>query len=260
MHRAVFCIPELRNVQIASASCIKAIACQQLSLRTLFADACLAFRTAMSICVAIPCIAKHLPWLSECLQSVAEQTLLPKVVSIVVAPSASHRVKLHPPLNLIVKYIPSTIPAGKARNIAARGCGNVEFINFIDADDLMLPYNLERMTHLMRTTNATVGYHSYYKRNKSAVLVRTRPELERRIVHDRAHDLTSSPFRGGLTTHHGHLTIRASHFVPQDPYMVRGQDTKYARELWLMKNVSFVHTTEKLTRYMDRRVGRGARV
>jgi glycosyltransferase involved in cell wall biosynthesis len=206
----------------------------------------------MSICVAIPCHAKHLPWLSECIQSIAEQTVLPKIVSIVVAPSVSHYVKPHPPLNLTVKHVPSTIPAGRARNIAARRCGNVEFISFIDADDLMLPYYLERITHLMRTTNSTVGYHNYFQKKNSDVIVRTHADLERRIAHDRAHDIASTPFRGGLHTHHGHVTIRASHFVPQDPYMVRGQDSKYAIDLWRMRNVSFVHTTEKLTRYMQR--------
>lgn len=90
-----------------------------------------------------------------------------------------------------VKYLPSAIPADRARNIAARRCG-VEFISFIDADDLMLPYNLQRITHLMRTTNATVGYHNYFQKKASGVIVRTRAELERRIVHDRANDLISS--------------------------------------------------------------------
>lgn len=104
----------------------------------------------------------------------------------------------------------------------------------------MLPHALERMINLMREHNASVGLHSYFE-NES--VVHRHAEL-RSHVHHRHPPLD-------LKTHHGHVTVRATDYRPQDVNLARGQDSAFVLDMW-KHNRSFVHTAERLTRYMHR--------
>lgn len=199
----------------------------------------------MAICVAIPVAAKHLPWLRECVRSVRSGTLVPDRIAVHVS-RGSCPANLGP--TVVCASSPRRMWAGENRNRAFRLCGDAEYVSFIDADDEMLPHALQRMIALMRKENASVGLHSYF--DASEQVVHRHAEL-RAHVHNRL-----PPF--DLKTHHGHVTVRAAEYRPQNPDLARGQDSAFVLDMW-NHNLSFVHTSERLTHYMRRRKSRVAR-
>ena len=191
----------------------------------------------MSVCVAIPVAAKHLPWLRECIESVRAQTLAPSRIAVHVS-GAPCLTGLGP--TVVCTASKRKRWAGDNRNRAFRLCGDAAYVSFIDADDLMLPHALERMVHLMREHNASVGLHSYFE-NEQVV---HRPAEILHHVHHRHPPLD-------LKTHHGHVTVRADDYRPQNANLAAGQDSAFVLDMWVHNN-SFVHTAERLTRYMHR--------
>lgn len=194
-----------------------------------------------SVCVGIPVAAAHLRWLPQCLKSVQAQTLRPTRITVYVSSAPC------PALDVTVECnsTRSRVPAGIARNRAVEMCGlDVKYVSLIDADDVMMPYALERMVGLMRAHNATVGLHNYFSPGEE-VIVRTRSDLER----DGLVRVGAMPPMV-VKTHHGHVTVRRRSWKEQSRRR-RGQDSEFVSEMW-RANHTFVHTTEKLTRYLRR--------
>ena len=131
----------------------------------------------MAVCVAIPVAAQHLPWLYECLESVRKQTLTVSRIAVHVS-GASCPMDLGP--TVVCASSPKRRWAGVNRNRAFRLCGNATYVSFLDADDLMLPYALERMIGLMREHNASVGLHSYFE---DETVVHRHTELRSHVHH-----------------------------------------------------------------------------
>lgn len=217
----------------------------------------------MSVCVGIPCIRAHLPWLPESLASVAESTLQPAMVVVLLSGVNATAAECRAVRGMVKKHsfrhhvdcVERKVPSGKARNLAAKACKkHAEFISFLDADDLMFPYTLQRMVQLMQAQNASVGYHDYVLKDQPVVV---RDDQALRAVADRTsakwNRHQSSPFHtGGLPTHLGHVTVRSSQWFDQDPKHTREEDARFAREVFLNPKLRVVYTGEKLTRYMAR--------
>ena len=199
---------------------------------------------ALDVCVAIPVAARHLPWLRECLASVTAQTMTPSRIAVHVSGAPCPK-ELGP--TVVCASTPTKLWAGDNRNRAFRLCGEVMYVSFLDADDLMMPYALERMVGLMRENNASVGLHSYFD---DEPVVRRHAQL-RSHVHHRHPPLDLKP-------HHGHVTVRTADYRLQDPKLARGQDSAFVLDMW-EHNRSFVHTEERLTQYMHRNTLRRAR-
>lgn len=192
------------------------------------------------------------------MQSLAEQTLRPSVVSISFTGfrDCASQLASVPSFDLFglnVKANCTTrhLACGAARNEGASRCGDAEFVKFFDADDIAMPYQIERMVQLMREHNATVGYHGYFSK-KSGPVVRSHEDLRARIRNDKNRWKTFSPFHGGLQTQHGQPMIRRAFLKQFDTASTYQEDIKMAREVWADPRQRIVHTTERLTRYMQR--------
>ena len=226
-----------------------------------------------SVCVGIPCISAHLPWLPESLASVAESTLQPAMVVVALMGASASQCRAAAAIlekhsfRHELKCIEKLEPSGTARNLAARACQkHAEFISFLDADDLMFPYTLQRMVHLMQTKNASFGYHDYVRQDQPtvvrddeelrAIAARTKEEVAARTNKrspGKWNQWVGTPFHAlPLDTHMGHVTVRSSEWFDQDTRHTREEDSRFAREAFLNPNVRIVHTSEKLTRYMKR--------
>jgi len=186
----------------------------------------------MSVCVAIPCANKHIPFLNESINSVLTQTY--KVNRISVCVSGTNKCPKDNRVN--IKCFSKSMYAGECRNIASSFCKE-KFVSFLDADDLMMPYAVERMVSLMTSNNATVGLHDYHRYNDKIL---SGPEL--------------IPFyRNQLPplkkdAHFGHVTVRKDNMINQRKYMKRGQDSQFVLDL-MKRGEKIVYTPEKLTVY-----------
>ena len=99
----------------------------------------------MRIGVCIPVIARHLPLLATCLESLHQQTRKPDVVSIRVSEASA--LPVLPPCSfpVVLQYTPEKACAGANRNGAAYVIQDrVDLLTFIDADDFMHPLCLEQ--------------------------------------------------------------------------------------------------------------------
>ena len=195
----------------------------------------------MSICVAIPSTRHHSFWLAEVLDSVEKQTLRPCKIAVFI----SGVVRCPPSTDSVTyKCYPLHQTSGKARNILAKMCKACEYTSFIDGDDLMMPYALQRMYDLMRNNNATVGMHDYFYKKIPKITYSHADLVRERLVRE-----SYPPFQ--ISAHQGHVTIKTSSYIPQDMRHTRREDSQFIINLW-KKNETFVYTREPLTRYMHR--------
>ena len=193
-------------------------------------------------CVAIPCAAKHVPYLNEAVKSVATQTMRPAMIAVYV--SGVFACPRPPTYGVPLRISCSAKPegAGPARNLAVALCDNrQQFISFLDADDVMLPYGLQRMVQLMMENNASVGLHDYIRKDEPT-LVRNHNEMVGQFQ-QRVPPLS-------LPTHLGHVTVRRQALIPLR-HTPGKEDSMFVLDLF-NRNATFVHTIEPLTRYMNR--------
>lgn len=102
----------------------------------------------MRIGVCIPVIARHLPLLATCLESLERQTRKPDIVSIRVSEASA--VPALPPSSfpVVLQHTPERSCAAANRNGAAYVIQDqVDLLSFIDADDFMHPLRLEQIEH-----------------------------------------------------------------------------------------------------------------
>tara|TARA_B100000787_G_scaffold141996_1_gene111210 strand:+ start:2372 stop:3997 length:1626 start_codon:yes stop_codon:yes gene_type:complete len=195
-------------------------------------------------------------WLPSALESIGQQSLRPAAISIQYSGFKDCASVLADPtvdygMPLIQNCSTAKLSCGGGRNAAVARCGpHIDFYKYFDADDEMMPYQLERMVKLMHDHNATIGYHGYYPKDSGSV-VRDDAELRLRIRNDGGRWRKFSPFHE-LQTQHGQPMVRASYWKPLDDHNTFQEDIRMAREAWIDPKQRFVHTTEKLTRYMRR--------
>lgn len=222
-----------------------------------------------NVCVVLPSTPKDVVWLPYALMSIAAQTLRPAMVSIQLSgfvgctPDPLRVLNIDNPMQVfhmpvVVHCTTKKLSCGGGRNAAVGHCGpGIDFFKYFDADDEMMPYQLQRMVSLMHKHNASIGYHGYFPKDSGPV-VRDDAQLRERIRNDGGRWKKFSPFHE-LQTQHGQPMIRAAAWRPLDERNTFAEDTRMAREAWAEKNVTFVHTTERLTRYMRRHAGRAGR-
>lgn len=186
--------------------------------------------------MSIPCAHNHIPFLNESLQSVMRQSYPVDRISVCV--SGTVRCPVYHGIN--IKCFSRRMYAGECRNIAASFC-NEEFVSFLDADDVMMPYAIERMVSLMRNDNASVGLHDYLRNNEKILSGLQLEPFYKNNLPPLSKD-----------AHFGHITVRRDRMIAQNKNMQRGQDSQFALEL-MKRGEKFVYTPEKLTVYNKRK-------
>lgn len=113
------------------------------------------------VCVVVPCNQRHYAWLPLALKSIAVQSFQPHMVSIALTGFERCDPIPYVPsygLNMTLGCATKLLSSGAARNVGVERCGHgVGYYKFVDADDEMMPYQLERMMALMKEHNATHG-------------------------------------------------------------------------------------------------------
>ena len=115
----------------------------------------------MKIGVAIPCYYGHIERLYDLLDSIEKQTILP--TKVVISISSTSKFNLNKtysfPLSVIITVDKQN--AAKNRNIAALNLLDMDYITFIDADDIMHPQRIEFLLKGFQTYDSDIILHNY---------------------------------------------------------------------------------------------------
>ena len=123
----------------------------------------------MKIGVAIPCYYGHIQRLYDLLESIEKQTILPD--KVVVSSSSTSELtcdKIYSfPLEVIVTECKQN--ASKNRNVAASKLLDMDYITFIDADDVMHPQRIEFILKGFQTYDSDIILHNYFEFSKGTI-------------------------------------------------------------------------------------------
>ena len=200
--------------------------------------------------VVIPCIPKHYKYIYDLLDSINNQTLLPNEIIIALSSTLpSNRYKIenelkekYPALNIILSIVEKEAYAGENRN---RGASKAlfKYITFIDADDLMCNYKIEKLMELFKNNHNIEGLlHTVGNKDVTYHL----------IGYDNVEKVCNTSVRSFLNNkrfnikniiHHGHLTIQKKIIdeYKQCEEMKRGQDSEYIFRLIKNKIKIFIY-------------------
>ncbi len=202
--------------------------------------------------VAVSCYVGHLPLLLELFDSIENQTRLPdKVVvsSSSTRPEDEIKNMKQYSFEYEIIYTPEHKNAAANRNIAIDRLLDMEYVTFIDADDVMHPQRIEL---IMRTIDETYGdliVHGYtYEKDFKPI-----EKLEYKVNH------LFPCISGCLTSnfnyrfHHAHSTVRRYilEFVrfSEDPSNNRKEDCVFCRQVYELRNVVNVCIINELSWY-----------
>jgi glycosyltransferase involved in cell wall biosynthesis len=119
----------------------------------------------MKIGVAIPCYNGHINQLYVLLDSIEKQTILPD--KVVVSTSSTKEFKNNNiysfPLEIIA--VEEKNNAAKNRNRAASFLTDMDYITFIDADDVMHPQRIEILLNVFKEHDSDIILHNYFDNN-----------------------------------------------------------------------------------------------
>jgi len=194
-----------------------------------------------TVTVGIPCIPKHVQYLSELIQNINEQELLPKEIIISLSESnEDDGILLEQKLNDIsyssIRVITSKDKkyAGENRNICGQYC-NTGLISFIDSDDLMCPSRIKVVEEVFDRENYDVLFHNYtnsqLKCSNDYGKINRKEVTTKQYYSNNTSDETKSVLLENV--HHGHLTIRKD-TLKKYPIDIHGygEDTRYLHKLF----------------------------
>jgi glycosyltransferase involved in cell wall biosynthesis len=123
----------------------------------------------MKIGVAIPCYNGHISRLYDLLDSIEKQTILPD--KVVVSSSSTSELQCEKiysfPLQIIITENKQN--ASKNRNIASSKLNNMDYITFMDADDIMHPQRIEFILKGFQTHDSDIILHNYFESKKGTI-------------------------------------------------------------------------------------------
>ena len=123
----------------------------------------------MKIGVAIPCYYGHIQRLSDLLDSIEKQTILPD--KVVVSSSSTSELKCDKiysfPLEVIITECKQN--ASKNRNVAASKLLDMDYITFIDADDIMHPQRIEFLLKGFQIYDSDIILHNYFESSTGTI-------------------------------------------------------------------------------------------
>jgi len=214
----------------------------------------------MKIGVAIPCYNGHINRLFMLLDSIEKQTILPD--KVVVSTSSTKEFKNNNiysfPLEIIL--VEEKNNAAKNRNRAASLLTDMDFITFIDADDLMHPQRIEILLKVFKEHDSDIILHNYFDNNCPTNDIFKNVEYKEIIV--RVNSLRQH-WSGCIEhkiycndnekIHHGHVSLKQAIFnnvkFPEEPEFYRKEDCIFCYRVFSLPNIKNVYISNELTYY-----------
>jgi GT2 family glycosyltransferase len=214
----------------------------------------------MKIGVAIPCYYGHIQRLYDLLESIEKQTVLPD--KVVVSSSSTSELKCDKiysfPLEVIITENKQN--ASKNRNIAASKLTDMDYITFIDADDIMHPQRIEFLLIGFQRYDSDIILHNYFEPTTGNI-----EDFFENIkeINIRNHTLIQS-WSGCIThinnysdivdkIHHSQVTVKREIFeqiqFPEEEEFNRKEDCIFCYRVFSLPNIKHAYIKNELSYY-----------
>jgi GT2 family glycosyltransferase len=211
----------------------------------------------MSIGVAIPCYFGHISHLINLLDSIENQTCLPNKV-VVSSSSTKDKIQIKQYSFLLEIIITEEHKnAAQNRNIAVSKLTDVDFITFIDADDIMHPQRIEILLKVFKETNCDIILHNYINNENKFQNIQS--------INTRINQLTQC-YSGCIRhldfykyhntdelIHHSQSSIKRNIVdiikYPEEKEFLRKEDCIFCYRIFELPNIKNVYISNKLSYY-----------
>ena len=116
----------------------------------------------MKIGVAVPCYYGHIQILYDLLESIEKQTIFPDKVVVSISSTSVFKYNKEYSFKLEVIVTEDNKLAAENRNIASSQLLDMDYITFIDADDLMHPQRIEFLLKCFQECDCDIILHNYF--------------------------------------------------------------------------------------------------
>ena len=214
----------------------------------------------MKLGVAIPCYYGHIGNLFVLLDSIERQTILPnKVVVSISSTGISFENKQTYSFSLEIIITEEKQNAAQNRNIAASNLGDMDYITFIDADDVMHPERMEILLEVIKKEGSDIILHNFYDESEYHENIFEKFQT----VSVRTHSLIQSP-SGCIThingyddsidkIHHSQVTIRTAILetvqFPEEVEFQTMEDCVFCYRVFSLPNIKKAYIQNKLSYY-----------
>jgi hypothetical protein len=214
----------------------------------------------MKIGVAIPCYYGHIQRLYDLLESIEKQTVLPN--KVVVSSSSTSELKCDKiysfPLEVIITENKQN--ASKNRNVAASKLLDMDYITFIDADDVMHSQRIEFILKGFQIYDCDIILHNYFYSTTGNIEDFLEKKQELNI---RNHTLIQG-FTSCIThindysdrvdkIHHSQVTVKREIFksvwFPEEEEFNRKEDCIFCYRVFSLPNIKHAYIKNELSYY-----------
>jgi len=221
----------------------------------------------MKIGVAIPSYIGHIDPLFKLLDSIQNQTIIPNKVVVSCSSTKKSDFEFQCYFEKLQQYTFSLEiitseekkNAAQNRNIAASKLSDMDYITFIDADDIMHPQRIEILLKAFQEHDSDIILHNYYN---IEILDNITKKLETDEIDIRANSLKQC--QSGCITHkiyhntndkihHGHVSIKQTIFnqiqFPEEPEFYTKEDCVFCYRVFSLQNIKDSYIANELTYY-----------
>ena len=215
----------------------------------------------MKIGIAIPAYVGHINKLFDLLDSIEKQTRLPDkvVVSCSSTSSFTNNKDYSFPLEIIL--ISEKNNASKNRNIAISRLTDMDYVTFIDADDIMHPQRIQILLTVFEAYNSDIILHSYVD-NKCEFQTFERINVRiNSLVRCHTGCIRHLDFQyiNVEFIHHGHVTVNR-HVLdkikfPEEHEFLTKEDCAFCYRVFGLENIQSAYIAHGLTLYEPSNTG-----
>jgi glycosyltransferase involved in cell wall biosynthesis len=220
----------------------------------------------MKIGVAIPCYYGHIQRLYDLLESIEKQTIVPNKVVVSCSSTSKLNYDTDYKFQLEVIITEDKYNASKNRNIAASKLTDMDYITFIDADDIMHPQRIEFLLLCFKLNDSDIILHNYFESSKGTIENFFNVNQE---INIRTHTLIKS-VSGCIThisgysdkvdkIHHGQVTVKREIFekvkFPEEKEFETKEDSVFCYRVFSLPNIKHTYIQNELSYYNPSHTG-----
>jgi glycosyltransferase involved in cell wall biosynthesis len=215
----------------------------------------------IKIGVAIPCYQGHIERLFDLLKSIKSQTILPDKVVVSCSSTTSFFYK-EEEYNFPLEVIPigEHKNAAQNRNIAASKLNDMDYITFIDADDVMHNQRIEILLKTINEYNSDIILHNFFLNDNNNSEEELKKKIENICVR---HNSLTQHWSGCIThishsdhddkIHHSQVTTKTDIFnkikFPEEVEYNRKEDCVFCYRVFSLPNITNTYILNKLSYY-----------
>ena len=223
----------------------------------------------VKIGVAIPCYCGHVSKLYNLLNSINSQTIVPD--KVVVSSSSTDKIEITDSYNFPLHIIttPDKKSAAQNRNIAINNLTDIDYVTFIDADDIMHPQRIEALLYTIYKYDVDIILHNYqiepYNENKYNIF----KYIDIENINVRTDSLVQS-WSGCIThiskysdvidkIHHSQATVKIWVLnevkFPEETEFNRKEDSVFCHRVFSLPNIKHAYIQNELSYYNPSNTG-----